>query len=52
MKVAQLSEVMGVLCFLFSCVHDLFMFIVVYVCAVLLLFIIVSMCVGFKSQDQ
>ncbi len=52
LKVVKLCEVMGVLCLLFSCVHDLFLFIVVYVCAVLLLFVIDYMHVGFKSQDQ
>jgi hypothetical protein len=51
-KAGELCEVTWVLCLLFSCVHDLFMFIVVYVCAILLLFVIDYMCVGFKSQDQ
>ncbi len=49
LNVVKLCEVLGVLCLLFLCVHDIFLFIVVYVCAVLLLFVIVSMCVGFKN---
>ncbi len=52
LRVVKLCEVLRVLCLSFSCVHDLFLFIVVSMCAFLFLFIIVFMCVGFKSQDQ
>jgi len=52
LRVVKLCEVLGVSCFLFSCVHNLFLFIIVHVCAFLFMFVIVSMCVGFKSQDQ
>ncbi len=50
-KVVKFYEVLGVLCHLFSCACNMFMFIVVSMCVVLFLFVIVSMCVSFKSQD-
>jgi hypothetical protein len=40
LKVVKFCEILGVLYILFSCVCNLF------------LFIVVSMCVGFKSQDR
>ncbi len=52
LEVVKFYEVLGVFCFLFLCVCNLSLFIIVSACAILLLFIIVSMCVGFKNQDR
>jgi hypothetical protein len=51
-KVVKLYEVLGVLCLLFLCVRDLLLFNIVVVCAVLLLFVIIFVLVGFKSQGR
>ncbi len=53
--VSQGGEVLwgseGFMFFIF-CVHNLSLFIIVSTYAILFLFVIVSMCVGFKSQDR
>jgi len=51
-KVVKLYEVLRVLCLLFLCARDLFLFNIVVVCAVLLLFVIIFVLVGFKSQGR